>query len=753
MRSSQPKRGGLSRRELLKAAGATAAGLAVTGGAAGQAQAFSLLPPPRALPAEREVPSFCEICFWNCGLVAHVRHNRVLHLTGHPRHPGAQGKLCGRGNAGAASVTDPDRLRYPMIRTGKRGEGKFERVGWPTAYRTIAEGFAKIKEKHGARSLALFYHGKGGPMLRQMMVAYGSPNYAAPAYAQCKGPRDVGYKLTFGQGVGSPEPLDLEHTRCVVLFGSHLGENAHNSQVQELVRARSRGAGLIVLDPRLSTVASKADLWLPVRPGSDTAVILAWLHLLVERGTYHRDFVEHQCTGFDELARHVKPFTPAWAAKQAGIDEALIVRAYERMVRAMPAVVVHPGRHVTWYGEADTQRARAQALLTALLGAMWTKGGIFRPEGPELKDYPGPDYPELPSDVDKAAGRFPFAKEVTTTGIREATRTGKPYPIKGWFVHATNLVQSLPNVHHTLEAIEQLDMLVVCDVLPTEITRHADVLLPEDTYLERYDDLSLGRGKRPYVCLRQPVVTSPHDTRPAWRIAKELGTELGVGDYFAFDDFETYLEARLAGSGVTLDRLKREGIAFLPRQGPGPYLDPREEHHWHTPSGKVELYSARLAAKGFDPLPRHEPPAEPPRGSMRLLYGRSPLHTFGRTQNNAILFDLDPGNCLWINPRCAAALGIRDGAPVMVKNSHGDETGPMPARVSGRVKERTIYMIHGFGHRSKGLTVGCCSGGSDTDLIDNYAVDPITGSTGMRVQFVQVRAVNPSKELYPCAMG
>jgi thiosulfate reductase / polysulfide reductase chain A len=744
---------GISRRQLLKGAGAATAGLAVAGGATGDAQAFSLLQPPRALPAERTVPSFCEICFWNCGLVAHVRKNRVLHLTGHPTHPCAQGKLCGRGNAGAASVTDPDRLKYPMIRTGKRGEGKFERVGWPTAYRVIAEGFAKIKAKHGARSLATFYHGKGGPMLRKMMVAYGSPNYAAPAYAQCKGPREVAYKLTFGQPLGGHEPLDLEHSRCMVLFGSHLGENTHNTQVQELVRARSRGASLIVLDPRLSTVASKADIWLPVRPGSDTAVILAWMHLLVERKTYHREFVQHQCMGFDELAAHVKPFTPAWAAKEAGIDAAQIIRAYELMVKAMPAVLIHPGRHVTWYGEADTQRARAQALLTALLGAMWAKGGIFRPASPKVKDYPGPDFPDLPPDVDKAAGRYPFAKEVTTNGIRDATRTGKPYPIKGWFVHATNLIQSMPNVHHTLEAIEQLEMLAVCDVLPTEITRYADVLLPEDTYLERYDDLSLGRCKQPYIALRQPVVTSPHDTRPAWRIAKELGTALGVGDHFGFDSFETYLEARLAGSGTSLAHLKQEGIFFQPRRGPGPYLDPQAEYHWHTPSGKVELYSKRLADKGFDPLPRHKPPPDPPRGSMRLLYGRSPLHTFGRTQNNEILFDIDPGNCLWIHPRCAAALGIKPGAPVMVKNAHGDETGPMPAKVSERVLEQTIYMIHGFGHHAEGMTVGCCSGGSDTDLIDNYAVDPITGSTGMRVQFVQVRALSPDKELYPCAMG
>ena len=748
---SNDQSAGLSRRDLFKTLGlaTTAAGLLAT---EGKADAFRLLSPPEGLEPDRKVPSFCEVCFWNCGLLAHVRGNRVLQLTGHPDHPGAMGKLCGRGNAGAGFVTDPDRLRYPMVRVGKRGAGKFERVGWKIAYRTIARGFDRIKQQHGPRALALFYHGKGGPMFRTMMVAYGTPNYAAPAYAQCKGPRDVGYKLTFGETFSSPEQLDLEHTRCMVLFGSHLGENAHNSQVQQFVQARARGASLVVLDPRMSTAAARADLWLPVRPGTDTALLLAWIHLLIKRQAYHRTFVEQQCIGLEQLTAHVQPFTPEWAARESGIEAARIEQALELMVKAMPAVLVHPGRHVVWYGEADTQRARAQAILTALLGAYWAEGGIFRPSSPTLSDFPGPDFPDLPPSVDQAANRFPFAKEVTTNGIREATRTGKPYPIKGWFVHATNLIQCMPNVHETLEAIDRLEMLVVSDIQPSEITRHADVLLPEDTYLERYDDLSTGNGKRPYICLRQPAVLPEHDTRPAWRMAKELGAELGVGDFFAFDTFEEYLTQRLSGSGTTLEQLKQTGIHFQEPSVP-PYLDPRTEFRWHTPSGKVELYSEQLKQQGFAPLPRHTPLPDPPQGMMRLLYGRSPLHTFGRTQNNEILFDLDPGNCLWINPRCAAALGIKHGSPVMVENTHGDRTGPLPAKVTERIQEKTVYMIHGFGHRSKQMRLSCCSGGSDTDVIDHYAVDPITGSTGMRVQFVRVRPINPGKELYPCAMG
>lgn len=730
----------IARRSFLKGAGALGAAALGAGALAApvQARALSLGGDEAALPADREVPTFCELCFWNCGVTAKVRKNRVLSLAGHTDYPNARGKLCGRGQAGAAFVTDEDRLKYPMIRVGARGEGKFRRAGWGEALKTVADGFRRIKAKHGAQALALFYHGTGGPMLRQALVAYGSPNYAGPSYAQCKGARNVGYYLTYGEKLPSPEPLDFDETRCMVLFGSHLGENAHNSQVQDFVKARARGASLIVLDPRFSTVAQKADLWLPVKPGSDTAVLLAWLHLMIAEGSYDHRFVADRTVGFDELALHVKPFSPVWAAGQAGVPAEQIVAAYRLMAEAAPAVLVHPGRHTSWYGEADIHRARAQAILTALLGAWWRPGGIYRWEKASVPDFPSPDFPDLPKDVDKAAGRYPFAQEVTTNGIRDATRTGKPYPVKGWFVHGTNLIQSMPNKHETIEAIRNLDLLVVCDIQPTEITRYADVLLPEDNYLERYDDLSVPIGKVPYVGLRQPVVQSPHDTRPAWRIARDLARELGLGDYFAFETFEEYLSTRLGGTGISLADLKVHGIKTFPRRTPL-YLAEADEFHFHTPSGKVELYSKQLAEKGFPPLPVHVPPPEPPAGRFRMLYGRSPLHTFGRTQNNPILYDLDPENALWMSPDAARALGLAEGQRVMIANDHGDESGPVPLKVTERMPEGSVYLVHGFGHTAPGLTRTFGKGASDSEVLDTYAVDAMAGTTGMRTQFVSVR--------------
>jgi thiosulfate reductase / polysulfide reductase chain A len=726
----------MARRRFLGLAAASAA--AGAGALPGRAAAFGLAQPDDALEPDREVATFCELCFWNCGVVARARGNRVLSLRGHPEYPNANGKLCGRGQAGAASVVDADRLKYPMIRTGKRGEGKFRRAGWPEAYRAIAAGFRRIEERYGPEALALFYHGSGGPLMRQLLVAYGSPNYAGPSYAQCKGARNVGYQLTFGEKIVSPEPLDLEATRCMVLFGSHLGENAHNSQMQEFVAARARGAKLVVLDPRQSTAAARADVWLPIRPGSDTAVILAWLHLLVSEETYDHAFVAAHTIGFDRLARHVEPFTPEWAAERAGVRVERIVEAYRLMADARPGVAVHPGRHTAWYGEEDTQRARAQAILTALLGAWWRPGGIYRAERAAVPEYPTPDFPELPPDVDHAAGRFPFAEEVTTNGIRDATRTGKPYPVKGWLVHGTNLIQAMPNAGETIAAIEQLDFLAVVDVLPTEITQYADVLLPEDTYLERSDDLSVGFTKTPYVGLRQAVVRSPHETRPAWRIAKDLAAELGLREFFPWATFDEYLDVRLRGAGLSLSALQRDGIAKVPRKTPL-YLADGEAYRWHTPSGKIELFSQRLAEAGFDPLPTWKGPPPPPTGSFRLLYGRSPLHTFGRTQNNPILSDLEPENVLWMSPAAAAALGLVAGETVVVSNAHGSETTPLPLKVTERMPDDAVYLVHGFGHWAARLSRARGRGADDTAVIDDYAVDPISGSTGMRTQLVTVR--------------
>ncbi|MEO8036301.1 MAG: molybdopterin-dependent oxidoreductase, partial [Acidobacteriota bacterium] len=395
---------------------------------------------------DRVVPTFCELCFWKCGVLAHVKNGRVTKIVGNPAHPLSKGRLCPRGEAGTGLLYDPDRLKTPLLRRARRGQQVFEAVSWSVALDETARQMEAIRTKYGPEAFALFTHGWGGSWFTRLMQAYGSPNVAAPSYAQCRGPREVGFSLTFGQGVGSPESIDLENARCITLIGSHLGENMHNTQVQELASAIGRGAQLVVVDPRFSVAASKAKYWLPIKPGTDIALLLAWMNVIIAEKRYDADYVAKYATGFDELAKHVETKTPEWAYPITGIKAETIRETARFIAASRPASLIHPGRHVTWYGD-DTQRLRAVAILTALLGAWGRRGGYILPSAMELPKYPGKK-PQAPARavVDRAQpSLYPLADETLASGVCEATIPGKaPYQLKGWMVYGTNLMQALP---------------------------------------------------------------------------------------------------------------------------------------------------------------------------------------------------------------------------------------------------------------------------------------------------------------------
>ena len=250
-----------------------------------------------------------------------------------------------------------------MLRRAGR-KAPLERVTWDEALTFLAGKLEAIKKEHGPEAVAFFPHGISARFFSTVMKAYGTPNSAEPSFAQCRGPRDVGYQLTFGSGLGSPEPLDLEESKLIVLVGSHLGENVFTSPITQFADGLAKGAKLVVVDPRFSTAASKADWWLPIRPGTDIALLLAWANVLIAEELYDADYLAKHANGFDKLAAHVKDTTPEWAAPITDLPADLIRETARAMGAAKPAVVLHPGRHVTWYGD-DTQRARAMAIVTA----------------------------------------------------------------------------------------------------------------------------------------------------------------------------------------------------------------------------------------------------------------------------------------------------------------------------------------------------------------------------------------------------
>ncbi|MDP2390853.1 MAG: molybdopterin-dependent oxidoreductase [Acidobacteriota bacterium] len=721
----------VSRRRFLKLSAGT---VAVAGGTAGL---WSLASDAKGATTEaREVATFCNVCFWKCGAIATVRDGRLWKISGNPRDPLSRGRLCPRGTGGIGTNFDTDRLRAPLVRAGPRGEERWQEVTWDEAIQHIADRMAKIKTDYGPEAMAFFSHGIGGNFLKHTMAAFGSPNTAAPSFAQCRGPRDVGFELTFGDQPGSPERTDIENARCLVLIGSHLGENMHNTQVQEFAAAVDRGATVIVVDPRFSVAASKAKHYLPIKPGTDLALVLAWMHTLVAEKLYDASYVEQYGHGFDQFREAIAENTPEWAAAITGLSPEAIRETAREMGRHRPATLVHPGRRANWYGD-DAQRSRAVALLNALLGSWGRKGGFYTPAIMPIPDYPYPDYPTpARPKVDNPGHRYPFATEAITTGIRNATITGEPYPIKGWLVYATNLLQSLPSKDETLRAIQNLDLLVVVDLVPSEIAGWADVVLPEAGYLERYDDLHVGPFKRPFVGLRQPVVDPPHGQKPNWWIAKRLAEKLGLGAYFPWEHIEQYLRHRVEEAGLNWEELKAKGV-IVGEEEPL-YFEDGAAAEFDTPSTKIEFYSDQLATAGFDPVPRFTPPQEPPAGSYRLLFGRSPVHTFASTQTNPLLMDLVGENVLWLNQAEARRLGIANGAVVRLRNQDGVLSGSIRVKATQRIRPDCVYMVHGFGTTAKGMTRAFGRGASTAQLVTRYATDPLMGGTAVNVNFVTI---------------
>jgi thiosulfate reductase/polysulfide reductase chain A len=699
----------------------------------------------------QRVPTYCEICFWKCaGWVYYDEDGNIKKIEGNDEDQNCNGRLCPRGTGGVGMFNDPDRLKTPLIRTEERGKQAFREASWDEALDYIAEKMQKIAQEHGPECVALLTHGSGGKYFGDLLKAYGSTNIAAPSFAQCRGPREVAFLATFGEAIDSPENTDIRDTRCLVLIGSHIGENMHNGQVQEMSDAIDKGATIITVDPRYSTAASKSKYWLPIKPATDIALLLAWIHVLIDEDLYDREYVERYTVGFEQLKEHVRDKTPEWAYGITTIKPQIVRETAREMANASPAVIIHPGRHVTWYGD-DTQRLRAVAILNAILGSWGRRGGFYRNANFELPDFPHPQFPK-PNRTwrDAFPGKYNLAYLALANGICDATipSTDRTCNFKGWIVCGTNLIETMPNQKNTIEAIQNLELMVVVDTMPMEVTGWADVVLPECTYLERYDSIRTGFHRKPQIAMRMPAKEPMYDSKPSWWIAKELAKKLGLQDYFNYDTLEDVLDWQLNQIGSSLEEMKRIGVKTFEREADDLYFATGEEIEFNTPSGKVELYSTEFEAEGFDPLPNYTAHEEPPEGFYRLNYGRSPAHTFSRTSNNANLTDIMDENSLWVNPKVAKQWGIQNDQYLWLRNQDGVTSSfPIKVRVTERIRWDSVYMVHGFGHDQKKLTRCYGKGASDTELITRVLLDPIMGGTGMRGNFVTFILEDPASQV------
>jgi thiosulfate reductase/polysulfide reductase chain A len=697
----------------------------------------------------KKVPTYCEVCFWKCaGWVYKTKDGDLWKITGNDEDLHSNGRFCPRGTGGLGMYQDPDRLKKPLLRKTIDGKEVFKEVHWNEALDFISMKMKKIAAESGPESLALFKHGSGGKHFGDLFKAFGSKNITAPSYAQCRGPREAGFETTFGQAINSPEPTDIKNTKCLVLIGSHIGENMHNGHIQEMSDAIDNGATIITVDPRCSTAAAHSQYWMPIKPATDIALLLAWIHVIINEELYDKDYIQRYAYGFDELKAHVAEFTPEWAAKETNLDAEQIRTTAREMGFASPAVIIHPGRHVTWYGD-DTQRTRAIAILNALLGSWGREGGFFFTDKGSLPSFPHPAFPKPKwSWKDTMEGKYPLAGLSVSNALIDASHPNfkGEHKIKGWFVVGTNLITTVPNTDYTLEAIRNLDLMVVVDTMPMEITGYADVVLPECTYIERYDYSRVSPHREPQLAVRMPATEPKYYSKPAEWMVQKLAKRLGLSAYFNYDTFDEVLDWQFKQIGSSLHEMRKKGVITLPRKKPM-YLEDGAEMKFKTPTGKIELYSKALEAHGFDPMPKYTRHPQPEPGYFRLNYGRSPVHTFGRTANNPKLSDLMKENALWVNPDVAKEYSLNTGQEVWLENQDGVVSShPIKVRVTERIGKDSVYMVHGFGKNKKELKRSFGRGINDTELITNVMMDPIMGGTGMRGNFVKFVTSKAGKE-------
>jgi thiosulfate reductase/polysulfide reductase chain A len=716
----------VSRRDFLK-----------LGGAAFGAATLGEFIPPLAAKAARAagqldangdgyVPSLCEMCVWRCGLLAKVKEGRVVKLEGNPDHPHSNGKLCPRGQAGLMTTYDPDRVLTPLIRVGARGEGKFRKASWDQALDLVAQNMLDIKQKYGAQAMVFSStHNLSQVQFENFLQAFGSPNYGTQR-SLCFNAMIVSNLMTYGM----EEPgRDYTKVKYLILTGRNLAEAISNSETGELIGAVDRGAKLVYLDPRYTKTAAKAAEWLPLRPGTDLAFHLALLNVIINEGLYNRGFVEQYTVGFDELAGSMGQFTPDWAAAITGIPADAIRRIAREFSAAAPYALAHNGWRTSNFVNSF-QTERAITVLNAIVGN-W--GTTMLPSGGEasggLGAPPQPAYPRVSAlRLDGVPWKYPFVplKIGVFQQMRDSIVNQDPYAAHGWFISRQNPAQSLPDRQRTLSAFASMDFIVTVDVIMNDTSWFSDVVLPESSYLERYDPLSVV-GNRAYI--RQPVIEPQGDTRSALWIYKQLGDRLGISDFFQYADEEDYLAQQLAPVGVPLARVREAGYVNLPEAKSNIY-------DWNTPSGKIELKSDTLAKAGFAGLPTWEEPPAPKDGQFYLLTGKSARQTQFGTQNNLLLHKYDDEPRLWMNAKTASGQGLRDGDLVEVTSDVGKIYVKLLATEA--IRPDSVYMTPGYGHLSMGLTTAYGLGSSDSDLHVTFT-DPISGGQALSQTFVTVK--------------
>ncbi|MCX8023010.1 MAG: molybdopterin-dependent oxidoreductase [Syntrophorhabdaceae bacterium] len=643
----------------------------------------------------KKVITDCTLCYHSCGTIVTVENGRAIKVEGLPSHPLNKGKLCEKGEAMLDNIYDPNRLKYPM----KRTEKGWERVSWDQALDEIASKLLSLKERYGPSVLGVFSGSIGvenlemAGLTQRFKAAFGSPNFFS-VESICYRMRIRTRQLTFGK-----YPTEELDSNLYILWG-HNPEQSDFPLKLAIEENLKKGAKIVVIDPKRIPIADKAVMYLRIRPGTDGALALAMIHVIIKEGLYDRDFIENYTVGFDKLVTHIEPYTPEWAEKITWVcaDD---IRKLARLFATTKGASIYQGTCTQDQTANGTQNSRAFSILQIITGNINNPGGwVISPRLPLGNVGMGVEGEPLGAD------KYPLFYEIwgrkSPYGVVTCVPESVPEKLKAFFVIGGNPILSMADSNAFKEAFRKLELLVVHDMFMTETGEYAHYVLPACSHLEKWGVAYTYNVCHclPYLMLRKKAIEPLYESWSEWKFFTELAKRLGIGDKFPWKTEEELVAYELEPTGLTFDELlhvKPEG-AFYQEKKYG-----MEGVRFATPSRKIEIFSQALLDIGFDPLPTYLEPHRSPLSTPELLEkyplilstgSRNLYYTHGQFRNVKSLKEKNPEPKAEIGPETAEKYGIKDGDEIIIETNRGQVK--MKASVDGRMAEGVVIVPHGW---------------------------------------------------------
>ncbi len=683
----------------------------------------------------------CSICGHNqCGVIVKRVNGKVVEIMPNRDDPMTKGSICPKSIASVQLLYHPDRLKYPLKRDGPRGSGKWIRITWEEALDTVASRLLEIKEKYGPEAVVMARGTNRGSWIRlfnRFANSFGTPNWTESGGAQCFTPRSIAQRLTLG-GLALEWP-DVENSRTIMVWGANPPATWSPKSVK-IIRARSNGARLIVVDPVMSNMASKADVWLPVRPGTDVALALGMINVIINERLYDSEYIEKYTVGFESLKERVSEYTPERVSEITWVPKERIIEAARLFATNRPSSIVISA---TFDEIVDPiQLGRAVSIISAITGNVDVRGGNIFPETAGQVSIDTNDFimiDDLPKELDSkrlGADRYPILSKYLKINfpmahyptILESIITGRPYRVRAMFIMGGNPMLSIANSEMAAEALSRLEFLAVADLFLSKTAEMADVVLPAASWLE-YDGLADSvQATYGHLRIRQKAATVGEARSDTW-IMIELAKRMKLKGFWSSE--REYLDYILSPTGMTFEQLRERGGAIYHE----PSVGSRLKNGFNTPSGKIELYSQTLKEWGYDPLPFYTEPFESPYSTPEvakqypfvLTTGRRVSTYFHTAQRNVpALRDINPEPVVEINSDTARELGISNGDMVRVETRRGYVI--MKAKLTQGIHPRVVAVQHGWPDEA-----------NDNRLTDNTACATGIGSTTLRGLLCNIR--------------